>query len=219
MALGNPRKAKLGRPFRPNDVVVVPELFCDEEDTSVYDALLKEIKAAGSDSIFVEWHGDSHVIANDRDQGGRWKERSPTFRKTVERIREYFGMDIKATRLNWYRNSSDWKPLHHDAAAIKPKFAKTQNCTIAASFGHEREIRFERAKAKGGGARLPRGVARATVDVPVGNGSAYAFGRQANVDWRHGVKAIAPKERSDEGRISLIAWGWVDQGEGPPQVD
>ena len=32
---------------------------------------------------------------------------------------EYFKMDVKATRFNWYRNSSEWKPFHHDAAAVK----------------------------------------------------------------------------------------------------
>ena len=26
---------------------------------------------------------------------------------------------LQATRLNWYRDSSEWKPFHHDAAAIK----------------------------------------------------------------------------------------------------
>ena len=29
-------------------------------------------------------------------------------------------MHVEATRLNWYRDSSEWKPFHHDAAALKP---------------------------------------------------------------------------------------------------
>ena len=37
----------------------------------------------------------------------------------------YFGMDIKATRFNWFRDCSEWKPFHHDAAAVKPDKAKT----------------------------------------------------------------------------------------------
>jgi hypothetical protein len=40
-------------------------------------------------------------------------------------------MDIKATRFNWYRNSDHWKPFHHDAAAVKPEKALTQNFTVA----------------------------------------------------------------------------------------
>ena len=34
------------------------------------------------------------------------------------RVADYFSMEIRATRLNWYRDSSQWKPFHHDAAAM-----------------------------------------------------------------------------------------------------
>ena len=60
---------------------------------------------------------------------------SPTFLKVVDKIRTYFNMDIQATRFNWYRDSSDWKPYHHDAAAMKVHMATKQNITIAVSFG------------------------------------------------------------------------------------
>ena len=43
-------------------------------------------------------------------------------------------MDIKATRFNWYRDSSEWKPFHHDAAAVKPHIAKIQNLTVGIFF-------------------------------------------------------------------------------------
>ena len=33
---------------------------------------------------------------------------------------QFCRMDVQATRLNWYRDSSEWKPFHHDAAAMKP---------------------------------------------------------------------------------------------------
>lgn len=33
-------------------------------------------------------------------------------------------MKVNATRLNWYRDSKEWKPYHHDAAAVKPEIAK-----------------------------------------------------------------------------------------------
>ena len=60
----------------------------------------------------------------------------------MEKIRTYFDMDIQATRFNWYRDSSDWKPYHHDAAAMKAHMATKQNITIAASFGAERDVSF-----------------------------------------------------------------------------
>ena len=60
----------------------------------------------------------------------------------------YFDMDVKATRLNWYRDSSEWKPFHHDAAAMKEKFARTQNFTLGVSFGAERDAAFEHAQVR-----------------------------------------------------------------------
>jgi|TARA_B110000090_G_scaffold118903_1_gene132335 hypothetical protein len=113
-------------------------------------------------------------------------------------------MDIKATRFNWYRNANDWKPFHHDAAAMKPNFARMQNCTVAASFGDEREIGFEHAKK------------RTMVSLPQPNGSMYAFGRDVNIEWRHGVMPVVPNHRdqpqqTQQGRISIVCWGWVEQ--------
>ena len=58
----------------------------------------------------------------------------------------YFEMDVKATRLNWYRDSTEWKPFHHDAAAMKEKFARSQNFTLGVSFGAERDAAFEHAQ-------------------------------------------------------------------------
>jgi hypothetical protein len=34
----------------------------------------------------------------------------------------YFEMEVKATKLNWYRDSSEWKRFHHDAAAMREFF-------------------------------------------------------------------------------------------------
>ena len=56
------------------------------------------------------------MIANDKVE---WSKHCPTFHMVLSKIRDYFRMDIAATRLNWYRDSTEWKPFHHDAAAIK----------------------------------------------------------------------------------------------------
>ena len=53
----------------------------------------------------------------------------------VEKIAGFFKMDVKTTvsRLNRYRDSNDWKPFHHDAAAFEPdkgiKFIQTRKAT------------------------------------------------------------------------------------------
>ena len=135
------------------------------------------------------------MIANDSKQ---WKDLCPTFNQIVTQMANYFAMDIKATRLNWYRNSEEWKPYHHDAAAIKPEIAKIQNVTVAASFGAEREISFQHAK-KG-----------TTVAIPQPNGCCYAFGKEVNIVWRHGVLQLPPEKQHNRGRISIICWGWCN---------
>ena len=83
-----------------------------------------------------------------------------------------------ATRLNWYRDSKEWKPFHHDAAAIKPDKARTQNLTVAVSFGAERDAAFEHAQTK------------TVISLPQPNGTIYAFGKEVNIIWRHGILQV-----------------------------
>ncbi|EDQ85105.1 uncharacterized protein MONBRDRAFT_29584 [Monosiga brevicollis MX1] len=218
-----PHRPTYGRTVGVHDVIMVPEMFCAEDDLSLYESLLAELKATGSTDLFVSWHGDSHVIADDKKMKGKWKELSPSFQKVggsavdfdlccsvmihsqlthvprtqvIKQMEEYFNMDIKATRFNWYRDSSEWKPYHHDRAAFTPNCP--QNSTVAASFGAERDIAFLHA-TKG-----------TTIRIPQPNGSMYAFNRDANVEWKHGVMAVPPALQHTEGRISIIAWGWID---------
>ena len=189
--------AKFGRQYSVHDIVMVPQLVCDQDDLSLYQQLVAEIQAIGRDNLLVEWHGDTHLIANDKIMGGKWKDKMPAFKHIVDRMRQYFDMDIKATRFNWYRDSKDWKPYHHDAAAVKAHFAQTQNCTVAVSVGQERECAFQHA------------TTGTVVSCPQPNGCAYAFGRDVNLEWRHGV--LPTKKRDCTGRISIIAWGYIEQ--------
>jgi hypothetical protein len=144
------------------------------------------------DQLLLSWHGDTHWIADDSKP---WKNHCPTFHMVVERLREYFHMDIKATRCNWYKDTSEWKPYHHDAAAVKPDKARTQNFTVGVSFGSTRVAAFEDAKT------------RTTVAFPLPDGMVYCFARDTNILWRHGI--LQEPEVRAEGRISIIAWGWV----------
>lgn len=85
---------------------------------------------------------------------------------------------FSATRLNWYRDSKEWKPFHHDAAAIKPDKAKTQNLTVGVSFGAERDAAFEHAKTK------------TVMSMPQPNGTIYVFAKDVNIIWRHGILQV-----------------------------
>ena len=53
-----------------------------------------DVQASGvpEEQLWKSWHGDSHLIADDKR---RWKELCPTFTQVVEKIRDYFDMDIK----------------------------------------------------------------------------------------------------------------------------
>ena len=112
------------REVTSRDVIVVNDLFGDQSDLSIYDDLLAELRDSGvaESQLWQLWHGDSHVIADDKR---KWKQNCPTFAKVIKKLEEYFEMDVKATRLNWYRDSREWKPFHHDAAAVKVKLNRT----------------------------------------------------------------------------------------------
>jgi len=195
--IGSVNSDKFNVEMQENDVVCVPPgLFKEEKEGDIYKALLEEINKCKKDGLWKMWHEGSHLIADDHL---KWKEHCPVFNGILEVVKKYFDMDIKATRFNWYKDTKHWKPYHHDAAAIKPHIAKKQNLTVAISFGATREASFQHAKTK------------TTVAVPQPNGSIYTFGKQVNIDWMHGILQEAPEKQRDEGRISIIAWGWCKQ--------
>ena len=181
----------------PGDVTSVHNLFCSVDDSNIYESLLNEIKQSKVEesNLWKLWHGDTHLIADDHLD---WKTECPTFNIVIEKIKTYFNMKINATRLNWYKDSSQWKPYHHDAAAVKPHIAKIQNWTVAVSFGSERDVAFEHAKS------------RTTISLPQPNGSLYAFGNKVNMEWKHGIPQLPSEKQHNNGRISIIAWGWVN---------
>ena len=180
------------------DVVLVNGLFKPEEQ--IYDKLKSEIDSSGlsPEQLWKSWHGDTHFIADDKLD---WKKKCPTFDYVLKRIESFFDMQIKATRLNHYNDSKEWKPFHHDAAAVKKDKARTQNLTVAVSFGLEREVAFQHAK---------HGT---IISSSVGDGCLYAFSRDVNVIWKHGVRQMKEEDYVEKGRFSIIAWGWKNMHE------
>ena len=154
-------------------------------------------------------------------------------------------------RYNHYRDMTNWKPFHHDAAALdktagggrgkgmhrggggRPPMCESQNMTVGVSFGETRQAAFEwagtRERCSGGGsfpehllspAVNPGSHKNIVLSLPLPDGSTYTFGRDVNLLWKHGILAEKmPSGRDgqgvdlnvEEGRISIIAWGWVDQ--------
>lgn len=200
VCIGNPKNTTYNKMISTRDIIYVPDLFFDND---YYNVLLEEISIAAlsgveEKGVWKLWHGDSHLIADDHLN---WKNKCPTFNHIIKYIATYFGMDVKATRFNWYRDSSEWKPYHHDAAAVDADKAMKQNFTVGVSFGLTRDAAFEHAKT------------RTTVEFPLTDGSVYCFSKDINIEWRHGIPQVPPEQYSDKGRISIIMWGWVEQYE------
>ncbi|KAG3118014.1 hypothetical protein PI124_g4368 [Phytophthora idaei] len=191
---------KFSTPLTSRDVVLVPNLFSDFKKGELYAKLMHELDNCGipRDQLLKMWHGNdkidgTHLIVDDRST---WKAKCPTFDLVTDRLKKFFTLDIKATRFNWYKDTSQWKPFHFDAAAVKPHIAAIQNFTVGISFGATRDAAFEHAETK------------TVVSVPQPDGCVYAFSKDTNVIWRHGILQDVPVR--EEGRISVIAWGWVD---------
>ena len=183
---------RMGMAMSARDVVLAPNIFADFKPLEIYKKLNMEIQASGVDDLMQLWHGDSHYIANDRT---RWKRHCPTFSMVIDRLADFFDMRVEATRLNWYKDTAQWKPFHHDAAALKEEKAQVQNLTVAVSFRATRDAAFEEVKSK------------TVLSMPLPDGWTYCFARDVNILWKHGI--LQEKTIKQEGRISVIAWGYV----------
>jgi hypothetical protein len=183
--VGSPSQVSFNKPLKHDDVVIVPELFGPEENWDLYYKLVEEMREVQQDnekkenkgSEWIAWHEGAHLISKN-------PKGSPTYNMIVDRLCEYFHIDKSkdiGTRFNWYRDSSDWKPFHHDSAAFNPQRAKNQNITIGASFGATRELAFIRAKEYGDGEKCK-------LYFPQTNNGVFSFGRDANILWKVSVK-------------------------------
>ena len=119
------------------------QLALPQISRNAYYKLVEEIREINNinKEEWVSWHEGAHLIAKNY-------ESSKTFQMIRDKISKYFGIYNKSvgTRLNWYRDSSDWKPFHHDSAAFNPQRARNQNITVGVSFGSTRELAFLNAE-------------------------------------------------------------------------
>ena len=181
-------KGGLKRSVKHDDVIVVPEFFCDEDDMALYYTLVEEMRAAQDAAPpgkrngpeWQSWHEGAHLIS--KDPSG-----SATYRDIQQRMGDYFKLrpNSRGTRFNWYNNPSDWKPFHHDSAAFNPQRARNQNVTVGVSFGDTRELAFVDAHDP-----------TKRFYFPQTNGSLFYFGRDVNLRFKHGVNYQKEADRS-----------------------
>jgi len=193
--------------IQPHDIIIVPNLFCEQNNFDIYNKLIEEMDTCGinKDKLWILWHGKTHLIADDELS---WSKKNiPTFNMIIDKISKFFNMDIYQTRFNFYRDNNDWKPFHRDPADIKSDNEKVLNFTVGVSFGSTRDIAFEDALEPIGHRRI--------ISLPLPNGSTYCFTRDININWKHGVIPIDPNKNvpSTFGRISIIAWGYINKQE------
>lgn len=204
-----PPSRALGRVVSHDDVIVVPDFFCKEDDWTIYYKLISEMRDSQSrndrSAEWIPWHEGAHLLSKN-PTGSR------TFLDVVNKCGDYFQISEanRGTRFNWYRDASDWKPFHHDSAAFNAQRARNQNCTIGLSFGATRELAFRHAKTG------------ELLYFPQTNGGLFFFGRDVNIIWQHGINALPAAEQDGKGRISIVLWGYCnaakDEAGSPPML-
>ncbi|CAB9500396.1 expressed unknown protein [Seminavis robusta] len=217
VVVASPHIEQFNKKLRHDDVVIVPELFGKEDDWSIYYDLVKEVTALQNSNVegseFLPWHEGAHLIC-------RSPQGSKTYQMVVDRICRYFQIDAATAgiRFNWYKDTLDWKPFHHDSAAFNPRRARSQNITVGVSFGEMRELAFIKAQSNQDQKKQqdpPR------LYFPQTNNGVFTIGRDVNIRWKHGVNALHPEDQANgKGRISIILWGLakgvIDEEGSPP---
>jgi len=169
--------------------VYLPGFLCAPKDYSVLKALTSDLQNCPATTEggggMVNW--SQHLKFENPDF-------SPTFRQLLARLDAYFDVEILATRLNFYRDGSDFKPFHHDSHAYGSDGQK-EDFTMGASFGSVRELAF-RHEASGQAFTFPQG-----------NGDIFAFDSEVNRTFTHGVPKMKGGAEKAGPRFSIIAWG------------
>jgi len=168
----------------------MPQLLASATDLGLCERLAVDLEHFSSSTQgghgMVEW--SRHLKHEDPS----W---SPAFNEVVERMAVFFDVEVFASRLNFYRDGSDWKPFHHDSHAFS--HGVKEDFTMGASFGSSRALAF---------LHEPSGSQFA---LPQHNGDVFAFTSEANKRFKHGVPRVKRAVEANKVgcRFSIIAWG------------
>jgi hypothetical protein len=176
--------------------VCLNNFLCPKNDWGLFDALKRELTQYSGDNLkrtdaqegeskgLVDW-SKHEVFENPTTI-------SATFNSIIEVMDRFFDVEVYATRLNYYRDGSTWKPFHHDSHAYGGK-ALREDFTIGVSLGESRLLDFLHQPST------------KTFSFPQENGDCFAFTSDVNTRFMHGVpKDSNPRCRP---RFSIIAWG------------
>ena len=171
------------------NAVYIERFHCEESDYETLERLANDLDECSEEETeegMINW--SKHLKREN-------PEFSETFRTVVERMAEYFDVDVFATRLNFYRDGSDWKPYHHDSHAFGANGHK-EDFTMGASFGAPRALSFLHESSA------------SSFEFPQKNGDVFAFSSEVNAAMKHGVPQLSGQEQFKVNpRFSIIAWG------------
>lgn len=159
-----------------------PNLVCKTNDMAIFDEILKEIKN-NEDFELKKWN-QHYKIEN--------PEISNTFNMLCHKMAEHLKIRIIKTRLNYYKDSSDWKTYHKDSHAYSTQLQLSEDYTFGISLGATRSLSFKHENTGN------------ILTFPQNNGDVFAFDNNVNKKFLHGI----PKTAYQSGpRISVIVWG------------
>jgi hypothetical protein len=162
-----------------NSCIYLPNFLCSLNDLIYFDKLKEEITMRNLN--IVNW-------------SAHYKLENPSgikiFEEIVDKVSKTLQVKVKATRINYYANGTDWKPYHRDSH--KTVDGEREDITIGISIGASRELSFLHV------------ASNKKFSFPQNNGDLFAFTDIVNESFKHGV----PKTKATIGeRFSIIIWG------------
>ncbi|EPY37505.1 hypothetical protein AGDE_06429 [Angomonas deanei] len=170
------------------NTVYIRNFVCEEDNLALYKKLKQELVESTGAAMtgaggLIEW-SKHQVFDNPTDI-------SATFNDIVDMLADYFDVEVYASRLNYYRDGSQWKPQHHDSHAYGGRSLR-EDFTVGITLGSNRKLLFIHEASKH------------EFNFPQTNGDCFAFTGEVNRLFTHGV----PRVHTPIGdRFSIIAWG------------
>lgn len=133
---------------------------------------------------------------------------SPTIRAIVDKLAEYFNVNVERAIVNLYKDERDYVSFHHDQ-----DYAGNDYMTIGASFGFERNLDFvhvgeaqfiRKHQMKERTGHHYKGD-KPRFSIPQFNGDVFAFTSTMNRAFMHSIPRV--KGRKCGPRYSVIVWG------------
>lgn len=170
------------------NAIYIQNFTSTEHDLELYKSLKAELLAATG----AKMEGDGGLIEWSRHQVfDNPTGISETFNAVVEMLAEYFDLEVYATRLNYYRDGTQWKPQHHDSHAYGGR-AEREDFTAGITLGATRSLQFVHEATK------------FIFNFPQRNGDCFAFTGDMNRTFTHGVPRVSTPIGD---RFSIIVWG------------